>query len=156
MIVTLIIANKDEADLPSGHKRKKAGDIIAVCPEDHYGGVVTRKTHLLVRVNLGNTIKTIQDAKKLMVPEFETGEYWYPEETPNIIGKRRHRIPFAELVAKAQAVGVNIDMDQLLNPDIDYQPLENKTFAVSQFIWDKVNGRKLTNADLVAIKNFGK
>jgi len=158
MVVTLIIAIKDEADLPSGHKRKKAGDIIAVCPENHIGGRITRKTHLLVKVDLGSEIIELTDAKKLMIPQFETGILWFPEneEVLKIIGKRRYQIPLNEIITKSQLLGKTIDMKKLLDPNIDYQPLEEITITFENIIWDKISNKKLDNNNLKAIKLIGK
>lgn len=159
MIVTLILANKDEDDLQSGHKRKKAGDIIAVCPEDHYGGVKTRKTHLLLKVELGSEITLLEDAKHLMIPQFETGELWWPGgETPlpNIVARNRYKLPFADIIARATLLGITIDMNRLLDPEDDYQPLENVVIPFQTMILDRVGNKKLSILNLRAIANAGK
>jgi hypothetical protein len=158
MKVVLIIATKDEQDLESGHKRKKAGDIIAVCPYPHEGGRVTRKTHLLVPVDLGSTITTIEDAKKLMIPQYETGELWYPEDETGlkIVARNRYKIPLTELTTKAQLLDVAIDMKKVEDDKVDYQPLEDKTLTIANLVQDKHLDKKISATELTAIKNYGK
>jgi len=158
MKVTLIIATKDEQDLPSGHKRKKAGDIIAVCPYPHEGGRMTRKTHLLIPVDLESSIETIEDAKKLMIPQYETGELWYPEDTSGlkIIARNRYKIPLDELMIKARPLGVEIDEKKMLDDEVDYQPLETKILTITDLIQDKHLDKKIGVAELTAMKLEGK
>lgn len=158
MKVSLVVSIKDEQDLESGHKRKKAGDIIAVCPYPHEGGRVTRKTHLLVNVDLGSTITAIEDAKKLMIPHYETGEPWYPEDTSQlkIIARNRYKIPLDELITKASVLGVVIDTAKMLDEKVDYQPLKNKTLTIVNLVQDKYLGKKIGVTELKAIKNYGK
>jgi len=155
-IATLIIAIQDEDDLSSGHKRKKAGDIIAVCPENHQGGVKTRKTHLLVKMDFGSGIASHDDSKKLMIPKFEGGDLIWPPDVYQILAKRRYNLPFTNIIAKALTLGITIDMDKLLNPEIDYQPLENVTIHFLEMVFDRTLNRKLTAINLATISNAGK
>ena len=160
MIVKFVISIKDEADLPSGHKRKKAGDIIAVVSSDFHGGVIERKTYLLVKVDLGNTITLLDDARRLMIPEWETGDLSQPNYSdtylPKRLRKRRYQIPWADLIAKSEILGRTIDMAKLLDPDIDYQPVEDLTIPFQGMIFDKILNTKLTAAHLTNIEKAGK
>lgn len=159
MIVSMAIANKDEQDLPSGHKRKKEGDVIAVKSADWQWGTEEVKRYLIVRIDFENLITSIEDAQKLTVPQFQTGELWYPSfdlPQPKIIGKRRYKIPFTDLTAKAQTLGIFIDMVKVQNETVAYQPLEKTTIHFTDIIYDKILGRKITNIDLITVKNIGK
>ena len=63
------IACRDEADLASGHKRKKEGDIIAVKPYPWQWGAKEVDAHLIVIVdNL-----TQEEAHNLCKPQYEDG-----------------------------------------------------------------------------------
>ena len=156
MKVSIALAIKDEQDLPSGHKRKKEGDIIAVKPSGWEWGTEEVKRYLILEIDLGDSITTIEDAQKLTVSQFETGELWYPEETPKIIGKRRYKIPFTDLITKAQSLGISVDLGKIKDEKIAYQPLERVTISFVDMIQDKILIKKLTNKDLEGIAKVGK
>jgi len=152
--IALSVVNKDGT-------RSKEGDIICVRPAGWEWGTEERKRFLIVEVNLGTSIATIEDAHKLEVPLFETGELWWPSDTdkdgnpiepPKIIGKRRYNIPFTDLASRTTFV----DWIKVVNQDIDYQPIEKTTLAFTNLILDKVVNKKLTTANLTTIKLIGK
>ncbi len=151
--VSAAIAKQDEQDLASGHKRKKQGDIIAVKPANWQWGTKEYEDYLIIELDLGNVITTIEDAQKLTVPQFEIGELWYPEETPKITGKRRYNIPIADLIAKTTVV---IDVEKMVEKGNKYQPLEKVSIPFDGLIQDKILNRKLQVNDLTIIKNIGK
>ena len=155
MIVSMAIAIRDEADLASGHKRKKAGDIIAVMPADWVWGTAERKQYLIVIVDLGATISDIATARKLEIPQFLTGERWYPEQMPEVIGKRRYKIPLDVLKSKAAFKGIIIDLNKVADPDDNYQPLEKDSFSKEEgldLLFDKALKRKFKQTDMDEIK----
>lgn len=158
MIVTLILANKDEQDLASGHKRKKAGDIIAVCPENHIGGDLTRKTHLLVRVDLGNEIKTLLQAQVLASIDYGEADVYSPLDNANStpVRKRRFNIPLTELVQKASLLGKTLDIENITDDKLDYQPLTDSVLSYNDLIKDKTLNRKIDNTDLTTISGVKK
>lgn len=149
----MALAKKDMADLPSGHKRMKQGDIIAIKPADWKWGTEEVKHYLLIEIDLGDGIATWEDAQKLTVPQFETGELWYPEEMPKIIGKRRYKISLNDLAVKAQQSGVIVDIEKL--PESDYQPFRGKIVPFADMIQDKILGKKLDRNKLREIGRAG-
>jgi hypothetical protein len=86
------IAVKDEADLKSGHRRKKQGDIIAVKPAPWEWGRKEVDEYLIVPV----TGLTKEEAHSLCQPYYEGGvkqEDITEESSPKVVGKRRYSIP---------------------------------------------------------------
>jgi hypothetical protein len=159
MKVSVAISKQDEQDLPSGHKRKKQGDIIAVKPAGWLWGTKEYENYLIIELDLGNAITTIEDAQKLTVPHFETGELWYPSDDlpqPRVVGKRRYQIPIVSLIAKAQSLGMNIDNSKLIRKGVNYQPFEKITIPFADIIYDKNTNKKLVESDLMIIREVGK
>jgi hypothetical protein len=154
MIYTFIIATKDEEDLASGHKRKKAGDIIAICPAGHHGGKITRKTHLLLEIECGDI--SWEDIQRLTIPDWEDGTNWYLDPDlpqPKIAGKRRYKIPLTDLDTKSKEKGKTIDFQKLLDQDLDYQPLKDVSFDVADLVLDKRSDKKTSVDKIKAIIN---
>jgi hypothetical protein len=148
----LAIENKDGI-------RCKTGDIVAVKPAGWKWGTKEIKRYLIVEIDLGDTIKTIEDAQKLTVPQFETGELWWPSDDllqPKIIKKRRYNMSFLELAAKTQALGTSIDLGKIYDLNIAYQPLEKITIPFSDMIFDKNTNKKLVESNLMVIREVGK
>jgi len=155
MIVSIALAVMDKDGI-----RSKEGDIICVRPAGWEWGTEERKRYLIVEVDLGNSITAIEDARKLEVPQLETGDLWWPDsvdkngnsvEQPKIIGKRRHNIPFADLDSKAV-----IDWKKVTDQTVDYQPLEKLTIPFTNLILDKIAAKRLTDTDLTGINSIGK
>lgn len=159
MKVSIAVSTNNEQDLPSGHKRKKEGDIIAVKPAGWQWGTEEVKRYLILEIDLGDSITTIEDAQKLTVPQFEDGSLWHLSEDlsqPTIIGKRRYKIPFTDLITKAQSLGVSLDLNKVRDEKIAYQPLEKVTIPFTDMIQDKILGKKLDSKQLSIIEKIGK
>lgn len=154
-IFSLAIAIKDEADLASGHKRKKQGDIIAVCPDGWQWGTEEVKRYLIVRVDFGSTITLLKDAKKLAVPRFSDGSLWDTTGNKTVTEKRRYSIPMSDLVAKAATLGVTVDMAKVIDPSIEYQPVRTTTIPYAAMVQDKVLNKKIASSDITKIRAAG-
>ena len=153
MIVSAAIAIKDEADLASGHKRKKEGDILAIKYSNASWGRGTKANHLITKIDLGNSIATLNEAKKLLVPQFATEEIWWPSDgskRPTIVGKCRYKIPFTDLDIEAKKQSVTIDFAQI---GINYQPIEDTIFLFSDLLTDVVKVKKLEVTDLTDMRD---
>jgi len=144
---------------------KDEGRIVAVKPAGWKWGTEEVKQFLILEIDLGTSITTIEDAQKLTVPHFETGELWWPSsedkdgnpiEPPKVLAKRRYSIPFADLIARAQVLGKTIDLAKVKDMTVEYQPVEKVTIPFANMILDKVKGAKLIATDLVKIKAAGK
>jgi len=101
----LLIAVADEADLKSGHKRKKEGDIIAVVPSPHNWGRKEIDQYLVVPIELD---KTLPELKAMFQPfgELKDGK------------KRRYKIDLATLQSKL----AELDLAKVRNKTTIYQP----------------------------------
>ena len=111
------IATKDEKDLKSGHKRKKAGDIIAVKPHPWKWGKKEVKEYLIVTMD-GLTEQEAHDKCK---PLYKAGTEGVRKH-PVTLAKRKHHIPLSSLP---------IDTAQAADYEKEYQPLKDKVFATS-------------------------
>ena len=151
--VSMAIQVKDENGAGA-----KQGDIIAIKPAGSEWSKAVKINNLILEVDLGNTITTWEDAQKLTVPIFETGELWWPEEIPKIIGERRYQINFDDLKKKAKNKGIALDYSKIvdLKDKANFQRLEKITFNFDDLIQDKVSNKKLKSADLKIIKDIGK
>jgi hypothetical protein len=156
MIFSLAIAN----DAPEAH-RKKAGDIIAIRPGDWQWGHLERQQYLIVLVDFGDLFRDSDEAEKLVCPLFADGEAWWPDADavqPEIIAKRRYRLPVAELDAAARAKGLTVDWVKVRDEQADYQPFLDAQIALPgvSFVENKASGLKLGAADLALIRDYGK
>lgn len=153
MIIKLILQNFDMPD--TNIITAKQGDIIAVVPEDHHGGVVTRKTHLIIKVDIGNFLTKLDHILALRIERFAGDPLWFPPDVEGfpVIEKRRYKIPWSELLTKAQTLfGITVDMGRLLDEKDEYQPLEKVAFPISAFIHDKALNKKIGIAEFNKIK----
>lgn len=142
---------------------KDEGRIVAVKPSGWKWGTEEVKQFLILEVDLGSSITTIEDAQKLTVPHFDNGALWWPDgdpmnpnPPPKVLAKRRYSIPFTDLVAKAQVLGTTIDLAKVKDMTVEYQPVEKITIPFATMILDKVTSKKLNATDLVMIKDVGK
>ena len=119
------IAIRDEADLPSGHKRKKEGDIIAVKPYPWSWGKKEVTEYLIVILdNL-----TEEEAHALCQPHYEDAVLQKDvdmETPPKIIGKRRYNIPLDTLKIYEPL----LDKEKVRDPKQNYQPFKVKALAI--------------------------
>jgi hypothetical protein len=150
MKVSMAIATYDRPDI-----HHKEGDIIAIMPAGWQWGQEELRTYLILEMDLGLTIDTIEEARKLEVPFFEKGEIWWPDDIPKIIEKRRYKIPFTDLDTTAKSAGTTIDWAKV-KTTISYQPLQTKTVPFTDLVYDKAAKSKLTDSDLGKIKAAGK
>ena len=131
------ICPKDEEDLPSGHKRMKKGDIIAVKPYPWEWGKEEVKRFLIVVID-GLTKQQVEDmcsphyANDKLISELE------PDSDEKPIAKRRFKIPLDVL---ENAAGMTLDINKLEDKSVEYQPLKkiNKVldFTKDNFVYDK-------------------
>lgn len=144
---------------------KDEGRIVAVSPVGWEWGTEEVKQFLILEIDLGPSITTIEDAQKLTVPHFDTEDLWWPSsedkdgnpiEAPKILAKRRYKIPLTDLITKAQELGVTVDINKVKDMGFKYQPVEKITIPFATMIQDRVTDKKLTAGDLVKIKDAGK
>ena len=123
------ICVKDEADLPSGHKRKKQGDIIAVKPAGWQWGRKELDEYLIVPV----TGLTKEEAHDLCQPQYEGGvlQKDLPVMDPKaetkpepvaVVAKRRFSIPIAAIKAGWKTGMATADVEDKKKV---YQPLKD-------------------------------
>ena len=153
-IISFAISIRNEADLPSGHKRKKAGDLIAVKPGLWQWGGMERKQYLIVDVSVPDAV--LPKVKKLICPyyadgSFEDDAFGDPKE---ILGKRRFSIPASVIQTKYPAWFASVDWQRVQDPEDDYQPLRDNGRIIDltsdrhQWFYDKVRDRLATQAEI--------
>ena len=156
MIISIALAARDEADLASGHKRKKAGDLITIKPYPWQWGTNEIKEYLIININLGQKITDYAIAAKLEVPHFIDGRRWWSEAgNEKVVAKRRYKILFTDLENLAQSKGISIDWGRVADLNDPYQPLDGTIFMVTELLtiaWDKVLIRKFKDIDWAEIK----
>ena len=116
--------------------RKKEGDIIAVKPSPWQWGKKELDQYLIVTIDG----LTKEEADKLCIPKFETGEDWWPSgelSQPNIVAKRRFKISFDILKANFDN---SIDLVKVRDKQIKYQPLMDKKIKITK---DSMDSAKL-------------
>ena len=141
---------------------RKQGDIIAIKPAGWKWGTEEVKHFLIVEVDLGLIITTIEDAQKLIAPVFEDGALWSRGEDLNgnsldspIINKRRYKLPFTDIDNIVTLSSKTINWT-LVKSALSYQPIEKFTLPFSSVIYDKVLKSKLTNSNLILIRDANK
>lgn len=106
-------------DEPEAH-RKKEGDIIAVKSTPWNWGTKELDQYLIITLDG----LTKEEAHKLCVPHFITGEDWYPSDDlpqPKIIAKRRFKIPLSIIQAGWLP---SMDLERARDKTDTYQPLK--------------------------------
>ena len=150
----MAIAIRDEADLPSGHKRKKRGDIIAIKRYPWAWGPGELREYLIVNLELPNVA-----ASKIhrVISTHLQGGAW--QQLPPKLSlakiptenKRVFSIPHTMIQTRFPALYASVDWPRVMDPEDDYQPWLDRVFdlTVSQasFLYSKVKARLLTNAD---------
>jgi len=150
------IAVKDEADLASGHKRKKQGDIIAVKPAPWNWGKKEVNEYLIVPA----TGLTKEEAHELCQPCYAGGVLQkdlsidLDAKPVAIIAKRRYSIPL-EIIK----VGWKPDM---ITKDVEdkkkvYQPLKDAKVKIDftekvQIFKDNFTGKFKYDAKKIRVK----
>jgi len=156
MIIKLILQNFDMAD--TSIVTAKQGDIIDVVDETFIGGRVERRTHLIIKVDIGNFLTNVNHIKALRLERWSDNKLWFSNSADfdpdvTLTEKRRYKIPWSELVTNAQSLfGITINMTRLLDENDEYQPLENVTFPIASLIHDKVLNKKLASSDFGKIR----
>ena len=92
----LAVQPYDKEDLPSGHKRAKKGDIIAVKPYPWTWGEVEKKQYLIVIINN----LTEDEALALMDPYYEDDAKITDDIAPEITAKRKFKFDLDQLAVE--------------------------------------------------------
>ena len=122
------IAVCDEAET----HRKKEGDIIAVKPSPWQWGKKELDQYLIITIDG----LTKEEADKLCIPQFETGEDWWPSDElpqPKIIAKRRFKISLDTLKSGFHPM---IELGKIRDKNIKYQPFKDKNVIISKIAQD--------------------
>jgi hypothetical protein len=126
MDVSVAIAVKDEADLASGHRRKKEGDIIAIKPAGWQWGSGEVKNHLILELSFPEA-KTMDDVIHLMAPYYTDGK----PEGEITVAKRRFKVDINNLKTEVSTkTAVNVDWKKVSDDKMAYQPLSVQSVAV--------------------------
>ena len=121
--VELLICANDEADLASGHRRKKEGDIITAKPYPWSWGPGELYDHLIVIMETTTPWNQLRDL-------FEEREYTIQgNEDTTVLGKRAYQLPLANLKAKQTSW---IDLTKVNDPNLIYQPFKSATQMVQK------------------------
>lgn len=134
MLYDLILANKDEADLPSGHKRKKKGDVISIQPHGHVWGTVERKTHIIITMDISDSLGNLEEKLKC---KSAGGD------------KRAYSIPLAKL----QSLKADVDNSKIENDNLDYQPYLDAEITSARdqddIMWSKDGNQYISPKDAI-------
>jgi len=136
MIVSIALAVVDKDGV-----RSKEGDIICVRPQGWKWGTEEVKRYLIIEVNLGAAVPDINEARKLEIPLFSNGALEWPsadETQPEILGKRRFKVPFTQLNTAALAKGITVDFERVRDQSDEYQPLEKTTLSSTGLVVSKI------------------
>jgi len=149
------IAVKDEADLASGHKRKKQGDIIAVKPAPWNWGKKEVDQYLIVPV----TGLTKEEAHELCQPSYAGGVL--QKDLPTgleadpvaIVAKRRYSIPLAIIKTGWKTDMIIADVEDKKKV---YQPLKDAKVEIDfaeevQICKDNFSGKFKYAAKKIAV-----
>lgn len=120
------IAVRDEDDLPSGHKRKKEGDIIAVKPHPWEWGRKEVKEYLIVVADG----LTKEEVYNLCQPHYEGGVTLSKQQDSKlveIINKRRYNIPLS--IIKSGWLS-SMKLASIRDVTKAYQPLKDSKVVV--------------------------
>lgn len=129
------IACKDEADLASGHRRKKAGDIISVihpATMPHGWGKMPLQNCLIVPVYAD---ATLDEMRALCVP-YLAGRVTSldglseSDVLAKMLAKRRYQIPLETL---RDGWIPDLDLDKVINAGYIYQPLLAEPYVIAPF-----------------------
>jgi len=137
----LAICPTDREDLPTGHKRAKEGDIIAVKPYPWAWGPVERKNYLILIINN----LTEEEAMILADPYYE-GDL-QPDQisniNPPIVAKRKYKVDLIKLKADILPELDLTKVKDTAKTDI-YQPFEDANI--------QINADTLADYDLIQNK----
>lgn len=144
----IAIAVTDEADLASGHKRKKEGDIIAVCPYPWNWGRKEIDRYLIVIVESTDDLETMQNLTIPATAEGYTDAEQLLDENGMLsytpLGKRRYSIPLSVL---QQGWLPDLDLVKVRDKNYIYQPFKSATQLTQKF--DGENGNYLLDTGSV-------
>ena len=107
----LLIAVKDEEDLISGYKRKKAGDVITIVEAPHIWGKKETDQYLVV------PIKSLKNLEELRIKLCARST----EEEQLLIGKNKYKIDLDDLKSKLP----ELDLNKVADKTKHYQPFKS-------------------------------
>lgn len=113
-------------DEPESH-RKQEGDIIAVKASPWKWGKKELKQYLIIVVDGLEK----EEADKLCIPQFKSGEDWWPSYElfqPEIVAKRRFKV---ELNILKSNFDPNMDLLKVKNKTEEYQPIKDKNIIIT-------------------------
>jgi len=110
----------DKADLASGHKRAKSGDIVAVKPYPWAWGTAELRNYLIIIVNN----MTEEEAMQIMQPLYEDDNVGTLEDPGTVAGKRKFKIDIDKLKTN---IFPELDKDKAKDKDktTNYQPFKD-------------------------------
>ena len=116
----------DKADLTSGHKRAKAGDIVAVKPYPWAWGTAELRNYLIVIVNN----MTEEEAMQIMQPLYKGDSVGTLESPGFVTGKRKFKFDIKKL---KDNILPTLDEAKLADKlkTVDYQPLKDAGVEIS-------------------------
>jgi hypothetical protein len=122
----LAIQPYDKDDLPSGHKRAKAGDIVAVKPYPWQWGKAELQNYLIVIVDN----MTEEEAMQMMEPLYQDDNPGTLESPGIVTEKRKFKIDIKKL---KQNILPTLDEAKLANQSKteNYQPLKDGNVKIS-------------------------
>ena len=130
------VCSKDEADLSSGHKRMKKGDIIAVKPYPWTWGVKEREIYTILVVNN----LTEEEARAMCMPYYEGGILETPESIeepwPDQVHTRLKKFDFQ--ILKTDVLPA-LDLTSLEDTSTPYQPFKDTNTQLNANVPDEFN-----------------
>lgn len=137
----IAIAVTDEQDLPSGHKRKKEGDIVSVRPYPRNCGrkVINQSLVVIVESNA-----TFQEMLNLTAPLYTDGLLERPESEilqgieVKPIAKHKYMIPL-DIIKNGWLP--DLDLSKVRDKGKIYQPFKSDVQLVQKF--DGMNGHRI-------------
>lgn len=119
----LAVQPYDKADLPSGHKRAKQGDIVAVKPYPWAWGKAELENYLIVIVNN----LTEEEAMAMMQPYYKDDAEPTLENKPEVTAKRKFKVDVSSLKSEIEPL-----LEIPSGPSkITSQPLKSKGTQIS-------------------------
>lgn len=122
----LAIQPWDKADLASGHKRAKAGDIVAVKPYPWQWGKMELQNYLIVIVNN----MTEEEAMQIMEPLYKDDGKGTLESPGVVTGKRKFKLDIKKL---KDNILPTLDETKLADQakETNYQPFKDAGITIS-------------------------
>jgi hypothetical protein len=119
----IAICSKDEADLESGHKRKKRGDIIAIVPYPHVWGRKEVLNHTIIIVD-NLTEEEVNEMKK---PLYENDIEPDLDESKKPLAKRKFKVDLDKIKTN---IKTDLDFDRIEDFSDNYQPFKDEELVI--------------------------